>query len=134
MLRIAIAALGAALILSGCATYSAGVGTPVIAATDMPAQLQKTDDASLGRSVHFEHAGIKSLPDGLKQAFITLRSQSNYDQHLQYRFYWYDANHQQVGQTPWIALVLHGKEQQQLQSTANSNNASAFRFYVRQVD
>ncbi|MFM2476807.1 YcfL family protein [Celerinatantimonas sp. MCCC 1A17872] len=134
MRRNTIVAIGAALILSGCATYSAGVGTPVIAATDMPAQLQKNDNSLLGRSVRFEHAGIKALADGRKQAFITLSSQSNYDQHLQYRFYWYDANHQQVEQTPWLSTVLHGQEQQQLQSTAKTSNASAFRFYVRQAD
>ncbi|MFM2484155.1 YcfL family protein [Celerinatantimonas yamalensis] len=134
MRRHILAVSAALMMLSGCATYSAGVGTPVIAATDMPNQLVQSDNSLLARKLTFTHAGIKARSDGRQQAFITLQSTSNYDQNLQYRFYWYDASGQQLAQTPWLAVMLHGKETKQLHSISQSTKASAFRVYIRQAD
>ena len=123
-----------AMVLAGCASYTAGVGTSVVSATDMPNKLVQPNNPLLNRRLTFEHAGLNTLDDGRKEAFITLRSTYKYDQTLQYRFYWYATNGQQLAVTSWQPVMLHGDESRQLQSVAPSQKAKAFRVYVRQAN
>lgn len=133
-MRRAFVAIAVLVMLSGCATYTAGVGTSVISATDMPNQLVKANNPLMNQRLTFEHAGLQSLEDGRKEAFITLRSTYKYDQPLQYQFYWYTNVGREVSKTPWQPIVLHGDQQLQLQSVAPSLDATAFRVYVRRAD
>ncbi len=73
--------------------------------------------------------------DGRLQVAIRLKSQIAYDQTLQYRIDWFDANGMPVepDSTSWQPLVLHGGEQKVIQASALLPQAAAFHFSVRDV-
>ena len=73
--------------------------------------------------------------EGRLQVAIRLKSQIAYDQTLQYRIDWFDANGMPVepDSTSWQPLVLHGGEQKVIQASALLPQAAAFHFSVRDV-
>ncbi|MFQ6370447.1 DUF1425 domain-containing protein [Shewanella sp. YIC-542] len=119
--------MAALLTLGACVTNTAG-----IYATSQGAVQQ--DGNALKRHVSLD--GIKAYPDGGQlSGYATLRSHVAYDQHLQYRVTWYDANDNAIDgeNMSWTPVTLHGFQHLQLKTTAPNRRASWFGLHVREI-
>lgn len=134
MHRYFIVVVVSILFLSGCATYTAGIHSPMISQSTSSTTLTQGENSLLARQVKINQAGLQPLSNGRREAFVTLQSMSHYNQQLQYRFVWYNQDKEQVLASAWLPILLSGNEQVQVKSVAIKAQASQFRIDIRLIN
>ncbi|MDF0534328.1 YcfL family protein [Shewanella yunxiaonensis] len=127
MMKTAVLAIMALFTLGACVTNTAGIYAN-------SQGVNRVDNGSMGRKLSVE--GIQAYPGGGQlNGYATLQSHTSYDQNLQYRFTWYDANNIAIDaeNKSWVPVTLHGFQQVQVKSTAPNGRASWFDFQVRNI-
>ena len=74
--------------------------------------------------------------DGRARGVVRLANQSRGDQHLQYRFYWYDEQGLEVNTKlgPWRQAILRGSEELSISEVSIHPNGRQFRVQIRQLE
>ncbi|MCL1123644.1 YcfL family protein [Shewanella surugensis] len=115
------------LMLGGCSTNTAGI---LASSTgDL-----KIDSPAFAQKVKVDQLKMRGQGGSL-EGVSTVISKISTDQHLQYKFTWYDGTGFTVDDETrgWQPLTLHGKESKQVSSVAPGINALWFEFYVREA-
>ncbi|KOO16819.1 hypothetical protein AKJ18_01740 [Vibrio xuii] len=74
--------------------------------------------------------------DGRARGVVRLVSQYTGDQHVQYRFYWYDDQGLEVNNklSPWRQAIVRGTEEISISEVSINPNGTQFRVQIRQLD
>ncbi len=88
--------------------------------------------------------GSRLLVDSIRTTYIDDRARgvvqlsSNYqgDQHILYRFYWYDNNGLEVNTRPgpWLKMIVRGFESATISEVTVNPNGTRFRVQIRQAE
>ncbi len=72
---------------------------------------------------------------GLLEVQVELSNLTGSDQHVQYRFAWFDDDNFEVDKDAgaWTALLLHGNEQKSMTAVAPNPRASTYKLQVREL-
>lgn len=119
--------------LSGCVQYTAGVSSTEVSVGKMSDTLLVADNPMLGRQLELTRAGVEPMADGRSMGQASIKSLITSDLSLQYRFYWFDVNGTQLDGSAWLPIIVHGKQEVQLQSMSESTQARSFKLYVREI-
>jgi uncharacterized protein YcfL len=119
--------------LTACSQYTSGVSSTHISVDQMTDSVLVTDNPLLGSQITLVRAGIEPLEDGRSLAQVTLKSLYIADLDLQYRIYWFDENGTGLRSSSWRPIVVHGKQEVQLQSMSETTQATGFKVYVREI-
>lgn len=117
------------LAIVGCADNTAGLridgaSQTVIFGDNVLAGRLKIDDIST------------TEVDGRARGVVRLVSQYTGDQHVQYRFYWYDDQGLEVNNklSPWRQAIIRGTEEISISEVSINPNGAQFRVQIRQLD
>lgn len=115
-----------ALALMGCADNSAGLRV------DGGTQRVLIGDNVLAGRLSVEDIATSAF-DGHTRGVVRLLSQYSGDQHLQYRFYWYDNEGLEVNTQPgpWKQIIIRGEETVSLSEVSVNPNGTQFRVQIR---
>ncbi len=74
--------------------------------------------------------------DGHSRGVVRLTSEYKGDQHIQYRFYWYDQKGLEVNNKPsaWRKVIIRGFETMSISEVAVNPKATQYRIQIRQVN
>lgn len=116
----------AAMALLGCADNSAGLRV------DGATQRVLIGDNVLAGRLHIEDISAGSV-NGHTRGVVRLVSKYSGDQHLQYRFYWYDAQGLEVNTQlgPWKQIIIRGEETVSLSEVSVNPDGTQFRVQIR---
>jgi Predicted periplasmic lipoprotein len=97
------------------------------------AQLQQ-QSSSLGQRVTLELKQLRRQDDRLELA-LKVKSNIAYDQSLQYKVDWFDEGGMPIepDRAYWQPLILHGREEKVLRTSAPLSDATSFSFAVREI-
>jgi uncharacterized protein YcfL len=115
-------------VLSGCASNSVGIS--VESAT------QRVVFGSSRLSSHVQVEDIATVDvGGNTKGIVKIKSLSTAEQHLQYRFYWYDENGLEVDAKPsaWQQIMLRGKDVISLSGVSVSPQGTQFRIQISEL-
>ncbi|MGL6257878.1 YcfL family protein [Vibrio sp. WXL210] len=117
------------VILTGCSTPTAGLRI------DSKQQNVIFGDNVLGQRLQVNDI-IATEVDGRVRGVVTLESFYRGDQHIQYRFYWYDDQGLEVNTKlgPWKQMVVRGEEIVTISEVSVNPNGREFRVQIRQAD
>ncbi len=117
------------LTLVGCTKNTAGLRV------DGQSQNVMFGDNVLGSRLLIDDIATTEV-DGHARGIVTLSSQYKGDQHIQYRFYWYDDNGLEVNskQAAWKQQIVRGFETVSLSEVSVNPNGKQFRVQIRQAD
>ncbi|WP_375750361.1 YcfL family protein [Vibrio sp. HN007] len=92
-------------------------------------------DNVLGNRLSIENIATVDV-DGHARGAVTVSSQYSGEQHLQYRFYWYDNDGVEVNskQAAWKQTIVHGFETITISEVSINPNGKQFRVQIRQAD
>ncbi|MBY8084516.1 YcfL family protein [Vibrio fluvialis] len=115
-----------ALALMGCADNTAGLRV------DGSTQRVLIGDNVLAGRLSVEDIATSAF-DGHTRGVVRLLSQYSGDQHLQYRFYWYDNEGLEVNTQPgpWKQIIVRGEETVSLSEVSVNPNGTQFRVQIR---
>ncbi|GGP49970.1 hypothetical protein GCM10009347_16250 [Shewanella algicola] len=115
------------LLLGACAHNTAGI------AVDSNGQV-RVDSSSFASDVNVTDIASIMVGD-LVKASALIQSKSSYDQRVQYKFTWFDANGYTIENeaTSWKSVKLHGMQQLQVSAVAPNTQVSHFEIYVRET-
>ncbi|MEZ9038927.1 MULTISPECIES: YcfL family protein [unclassified Vibrio] len=122
-----LVSLAAVMALAGCADNTAGVRV------DSLTQNVFFGDKVLGS--HLQVEDIRTdLVDGHTRGIVRLNSNYKGDQHILYRFYWYDDAGLEVNlkQGPWKQAIVRGFESISLSEVSVNPKATQFRVQFRE--
>jgi uncharacterized protein YcfL len=119
----------AVVVLSGCADMTAGMRV------DGKSQQAVFTDQVLGNRLVVDNISTVQF-DGKTRGVVSLSSQYGGDQHVQYRFYWYDDAGLEVNskQAAWKKVIVHGFETISVSEVSINPNGKQFRVQIRQAD
>ncbi|MCZ4309352.1 YcfL family protein [Vibrio atlanticus] len=119
--------LAAVMALAGCADNTAGVRV------DSQTQNVFFGDKVLGSRLQVEDIRT-DLVDGHTRGIVRLNSNYKGDQHILYRFYWYDDAGLEVNlkQGPWKQAIVRGFESISLSEVSVNSKATQFRVQFRE--
>ncbi|MFD2015268.1 YcfL family protein [Vibrio olivae] len=119
----------AALTLSACADNTAGLRI------DGATQTVLFGDNVLGSRLKIDHITTQDV-NGRTRGIVRLASQYKGDQHIQYRFYWYDDQGLEVNlkQGPWRQAVVRGMETIAISEVSINPQGTQFRVQIRELD
>ena len=122
-----LVSLAAVMALAGCADNTAGVRV------DSQTQNVFFGDKVLGSRLQVEDIRT-DLVDGHTRGIVRLNSNYKGDQHILYRFYWYDDAGLEVNlkQGPWKQAIVRGFESISLSEVSVNPNATQFRVQFRE--
>ncbi|MEZ8719999.1 YcfL family protein [Vibrio pomeroyi] len=122
-----LVSLAAAMALAGCADNTAGVRV------DSLTQNVFFGDKVLGSRLQVEDIRT-DLVDGHTRGIVRLNSNYKGDQHILYRFYWYDDAGLEVNlkQGPWKQAIVRGFESLSLSEVSVNPKATQFRVQFRE--
>ncbi|MCW8336342.1 YcfL family protein [Vibrio paucivorans] len=122
------AALMAVLVV-GCSSNTAGLRV------DGASQNVLFGDNVLGSRLVIDDIATTEV-DGHARGVVRLVSEYNGDQHIQYRFYWYDEDGLEVNNklSPWRQTVVRGKESFSISEVSVNPNGKQFRVQIREAD
>ncbi len=123
-------ALAMALTLVGCSkNNTAGLRI------DGQSQTVMFGDSELDERLQIDDIATVKV-DGHARGVVTLASQYEGDQNIQYRFYWYDDNGLEVNskQAAWKQQIVRGFETISISEVSVNPNGKQFRVQVRQAD
>jgi len=123
--------IAAALTLMGCASNSNTAGLRI----DGASQTVLFGDNVLAGRVSIEDISTIDV-DGRARGIVRLANQSKGDQHIQYRFYWYDDQGLEVNNklSPWRQAILRGAEEISISEISINPNGRQFRVQIRELD
>lgn len=128
-MKKALLAMVAALIMVGCSSNTAGLRV------DGETQKVIFGDNVLGSRLQIDQIDTATVDD---RARGVVRLTSNYsgDQHLQYRFYWYDDDGLEVNTklAPWRQIIIRGDESIAISEVSINPNGTQFRVQIREAD
>ncbi|MGR5195036.1 YcfL family protein [Vibrio rotiferianus] len=115
--------------LTGCADNTAGIR--------IDGQTQKVffSDNVLGGRLLVDDI-ITTYVDDRPRGVVQLSSNYKGDQHILYRFYWYDANGLEVNTKPgpWRKMIVRGFEQVSLSEITVNPAGTQFRLQIREAE
>lgn len=121
--------MSALFALSGCADNTAGLR--------VDGQTQKVvfADRVLGSRLLVDDI-TTTKAEGRARGIVTLSSNYKGDQHVQYRFYWYDDDGLEVNakQAAWKKVIVRGFETISVSEVSINPKGKQFRVQIRQVD
>ncbi|MEZ9441843.1 YcfL family protein [Vibrio sp. 10N.222.54.F12] len=122
-----LVSLAAVMALAGCADNTAGVRV------DSQTQNVFFGDKVLGSRLQVEDIRT-DLVDGHTRGIVRLNSNYKGDQHILYRFYWYDDAGLEVNlkQGPWKQEIVRGFESISLSEVSVNPKATQFRVQFRE--
>ncbi|ARP38725.1 MULTISPECIES: YcfL family protein [Vibrio] len=122
-----LVSLAAVMALAGCADNTAGVRV------DSQTQNVFFGDKVLGSRLQVEDIRT-DLVDGHTRGIVRLNSNYKGDQHILYRFYWYDDAGLEVNlkQGPWKQAIVRGFESISLSEVSVNPKATQFRVQFRE--
>ncbi|MEZ9439575.1 YcfL family protein [Vibrio atlanticus] len=122
-----LVSLAAVMALAGCADNTAGVRV------DSQTQNVFFGDKVLGSRLQVEDIRT-DLVDGHTRGIVRLNSNYKGDQHILYRFYWYDDAGLEVNlkQGPWKQAIVRGFESISLLEVSVNPKATQFRVQFRE--
>ncbi|CDT96251.1 conserved hypothetical protein [Vibrio coralliirubri] len=122
-----LVSLAAVMALAGCADNTAGVRV------DSLTQNVFFGDKVLGSRLQVEDIRT-DLVDGHTRGIVRLNSNHKGDQHILYRFYWYDDAGLEVNlkQGPWKQAIVRGFESISLSEVSVNPKATQFRVQFRE--
>ena len=122
-----LVSLAAVMALAGCADNTAGVRV------DSQTQNVFFGDKVLGSRLQVEDIRT-DLVDGHTRGIVRLNSNYKGDQHILYRFYWYDDAGLEVNlkQGPWKQAIVRGFESISLSEVSVNPKANQFRVQFRE--
>ncbi|WP_236009464.1 YcfL family protein [Vibrio ulleungensis] len=121
----------ASLLLVACSNNSTTAGLRI----DGESQTVIFGDNVMGSRLLIDN--IATLPiDDRVRGIVQLSSAYKGDQHIQYRFYWYDDNGLEVNPRPsaWKQTVIRGFESRTLSEVSVHPNGTQFRIQIRPAD
>lgn len=118
-----------ALALLGCADNTAGLRI------DGASQTVIFGDNVLAGRLKIEDISTTQV-DGRARGIVKLVSKYSGDQHVQYRFYWYDDQGLEVNTKlgPWRQTIIRGTEEIAISEVSINPNGTQFRVQIRQSD
>lgn len=119
------------VLLTGCASMTDGI--MLSGSEGGSAQLQQ-QSSSLGQRVTLELKQLRRQDDRLELA-LKVKSNIAYDQSLQYKVDWFDEGGMPIepDRAYWQPLILHGREEKVLRTSAPLSDATSFSFAVREI-
>lgn len=119
--------LFAVLALAGCSKNTAGLRV------DGQSQNVMFGDNVLGSRLLVDDIATTEM-NGSTRGIVTLTSQYTGDQHIQYRFYWYDDTGLEVNSTQaaWKQTIVRGYETVSISEVSINPNGKQFRVQIRQ--
>ncbi|MEZ8823013.1 YcfL family protein [Vibrio amylolyticus] len=117
-----------ALVVTGCAENTAGLRV------DGATQNVIFGDNVLGSRLSIDDIATTEV-DGRARGVVRVTSQYTGDQHIQYRFYWYDDEGLEVNTklTPWRKAIVRGYESIALSEVSINPNGTQFRIQIREL-
>nr|WP_198517267.1 YcfL family protein [Vibrio sp. HA2012] len=121
--------LSAVFFMAGCTSITAGLRV------DSQTQKVVFADRVLGNRLEVGDIAIIES-EGHSRGIVTLSSQYGSDQHIQYRFYWYDDDGLEVNskQAAWKGAVVHGYDVISVSEVSVNPRGTQFRVQIRQID
>ncbi|WP_413284723.1 YcfL family protein [Vibrio sp. MA40-2] len=118
-----------AMTLIGCSKNSAGLSI------DGQSQNVMFGDAVLGGRLLVDNIATKDV-QGHARGIVTLTSQYTGDQHIQYRFYWYDNDGLEVNtnQAAWKQKIVRGFETLSFSEVSINPTGKQFRVQIREAN
>ncbi|USD40250.1 YcfL family protein [Vibrio sp. SCSIO 43135] len=118
-----------AVLVVGCSSNTAGLRV------DGASQNVLFGDNVLGSRLVIDDIATTEV-DGHARGVVRLVSEYNGDQHIQYRFYWYDEDGLEVNNklSPWRQTVVRGKESFSISEVSVNPNGKQFRVQIREAD
>jgi len=118
-----------AMTLIGCSKNSAGLSI------DGQSQNVMFGDAVLGGRLLVDNIATKDV-QGHARGIVTLTSQYTGDQHIQYRFYWYDNDGLEVNtnQAAWKQKIVRGFETLSISEVSINPTGKQFRVQIREAN
>lgn len=115
-----------ALMLVGCADNTAGLRV------DGLTQKVLFSDHVLGGRLVIDDVATVQI-DGHTRGVVKLSSQYKGDQHILYRFYWYDDSGLEVNskQGPWRQAIVRGFESFSISEVSVNPNGTQYRVQIR---
>ncbi|MEZ8195604.1 YcfL family protein [Vibrio cortegadensis] len=115
-----------ALMLVGCADNTAGLRVD-----GLTQKVLFSDHVLGGRLIIDDIATTQA--DGHTRGVVKLSSQYKGDQHILYRFYWYDDSGLEVNlkQGPWRQAVVRGYESFSISEVSVNPNGTQYRVQIR---
>ncbi|WP_070962984.1 YcfL family protein [Vibrio sonorensis] len=122
-------ALVAVLAVVGCSKNTAGLRV------DGASQTVHFGDNVLGSRLNIDDIATVDV-DGHARGVVRLTSLYKSDQHIQYRFYWYDEQGLEVNTklAPWKQAIIRGEESVALSEVSLNPNGKQFRIQIREND
>ena len=121
------------VILPGCATGISGQSV-VIKGQNGYTQDSRViiDNANLGWCIKIAELKSSFVGD-LMNTNVKLVSQEDSTLNLQYKFLWYNAQGAEIssGSSPWLPLIIYGRETKQVHSVAPDPSAREFKIELR---
>lgn len=129
MMKKIVVGLLAAWLISGCASHTTGLSV------DGASQRVLFGDKVLAGRVQIDDISTVET-HGQTRGIVRVSSQYRGDQHLQYRFYWYDADGLEVNiqPGPWRQIILRGDEMLSLSEVSVNPQGKQFRVQIRELD
>ncbi|WP_295902853.1 YcfL family protein [uncultured Vibrio sp.] len=123
-----ILVLFAAFVVAGCAENTAGLRV------DGATQNVIFGDNVLGSRLSIDDIATTEV-DGRARGVVRVTSQYTGDQHIQYRFYWYDDEGLEVNTklSPWRKAIVRGYESIALSEVSINPNGTQFRIQIREL-
>lgn len=117
------------LLLSGCASNTAGLSV------DSTNQRVLFGDRVLAGRIQIEDI-VTTEAQGQTRGVVRIASQYRGDQHLQYRFYWYDDEGLEVNLQPgpWKQIILRGEEILSISEASVNPQGKRFRVQIRELN
>lgn len=117
------------LALLGCADNTAGLRI------DGASQTVIFGDNVLAGRLKIEDISTTQV-DGRSRGIVKLVSKYSGDQHVQYRFYWYDDQGLEVNTKlgPWRQTIIRGTEEIAISEVSINPKGTQFRVQIRQSD
>ena len=121
------------MMLTGCATGISGKSA-VVKGPNGYTQDNRViiDNANLGWCIKIAELKSSFVGD-LMNTNVTLVSQEDSTLNLQYKFLWYNAQGVEISSesSPWLPLIIYGRETKQVHSVAPNPSAREFKIELR---
>lgn len=129
MMKKWVIVLFSVLALAGCSKNTSGLNV------DGESQRVLFSDNVLGGRLTIEDISTIDV-DGHARGVVRLVSNYNGDQHIQYRFYWFDENGLEVNTrlAPWKKTIVRGMETISISEVSVNPNGKQFKVQIRESD
>ncbi len=123
------------VLLSAIAAFGCAQAPTAGLSIDGQSQRVIMNDNALGGRLDIENIDTDEV-NGHARGIVRLASQYKGDQHVQYRFYWYDDKGLEVNSKPgaWRKVIVRGFETISISEVSVNPNATQYRVQIRQAN